>query len=98
MANYLFVFRGKLEHGSPATRDEAWNSWFSQLGAAVVEWGHRVRRSTRVRADHAIEEPSEPLTGFIVVKADSLDEAQALAGGCPILQAGGAVEVGETSD
>lgn len=98
MSNYLFVFRGKLQPGSPATREDTWNSWFGELGAAVIEWGHRVRGSRTVRAGGATEESTEPVTGFVVVSAGSLDHAVNLARGCPILLAGGAVEVGETSD
>jgi hypothetical protein len=41
---------------------------------------------------------ADPLTGYILLTADSLDSAAELAKGCPILQAGGKVEVGETFD
>ncbi len=41
---------------------------------------------------------ADPLTGYILLTADSLDSAADLAEGCPILQAGGKVEVGGTFD
>lgn len=99
MANYLFVFRGKLDPESPVAQEAVWRTWFESLGPAVVEWGHRVGTFTTVQAVGAPEgsQPYPP-TGYIVVKADSLDAAAGLARGCPILQAGGQVEVGETFD
>lgn len=36
------------------------------------------------------------MTGYSVIKADSLDEAIRLAKGCPIIQDGGSLEVCET--
>ena len=38
------------------------------------------------------------LTGYSVLKADSLDAATVLAKNCPILSAGGSVEIYETFD
>jgi hypothetical protein len=38
------------------------------------------------------------VTGYSIIEADSLDAAVELVKGCPILQSGGSVEVGETFD
>ena len=35
-------------------------------------------------------------TGYSVLRADSLDDAVELAKGCPVLAAGGMIEVSET--
>ena len=38
------------------------------------------------------------MTGFTLINAADIDEAVSLAKGCPILESGGSVEVGETID
>ena len=58
----------------------------------MVDFGNRVGRAT------ALGETSSGsvLTGYVLVEADSYDDAIALAQGCPGLAHGGGVEVGET--
>ena len=51
--------------------------------------GHVVNISASVEAGTAL-----PLGGYTIVRAADLEEATRLASGCPILQRGGAVEVG----
>ena len=75
-------------------------NWFRGLGPAIVDTGHRVGAFTTVGSEGRTVQNglSEPLRGYILVKADSLDAAIELARGCPILQSGGHVEVGVTFD
>jgi YCII-related domain len=95
MGNYLFAYRGG---GMAATDEErqaamaAWGAWFGKLGEAVVDPGNPFAGSTSVGNGGA---PASQLTGYSVVKADSLDAASALAGGCPVLDGGGSVDVYE---
>jgi hypothetical protein len=99
MGTYLFAFRGNLAADAPAAQEPVWRKWFEEIGPAVADMGHRVREYTVLTAD-GVESGSgsEPLTGFIQVRADSLDAAIQLAKGCPMLEGGGRVEVGETFD
>jgi hypothetical protein len=53
----------------------------------------KVLKSGGVITDGPFVEIRECLASFIVVKADSLDEATTLAHGCPILESGGSVEI-----
>ena len=39
-----------------------------------------------------------PITGYTIVAAESLEAAIALSAGCPILRAGGSIQVCETFD
>jgi len=80
-----------------------WAKWFQDLGPAgpaIVDMGHRVGRFTTVDSTGVVADGAgaDPLTGYILLTADSLDSAAELAKGCPILQGGGKVEVGETFD
>lgn len=96
MGNYLYAYRGG---SGMAETDEArqaamaaWGAWFGQLGDAIVDPGNPFGPSTSV-GDGA---PATALTGYTVIKADSLDAASALAAGCPVLAGGGSVDVYET--
>lgn len=96
MGTYLFAYRG----GQMAETDEerqavmaAWGAWFGRLGDAVVDMGNPFAGSTSVGGNGAA---GATLTGYSVVKSDSLDGAAELAKGCPVLGGGGSVDVYET--
>ena len=101
MSKYLFVYHG----GSmPETEEEGarvmalWGAWFEQLGAAVVDGGNPVGQSATVHGGGRVtaDGGANPASGYSLVAAGSLDAALELAKGCPILEAGGSVEVAET--
>ena len=92
MSKYVFAFRNVANRAATAGEEEAWTAWFGELGGAVADFGNRVSRVSMVGG--AGTDP-DALSGYVVVAADSLDSAVALAKGCPGLQAGGRVEVGE---
>jgi hypothetical protein len=102
MANYLFAYNGG---STPETEAEgaavmaAWTQWFGSLGQAVVDPGNPFGPSKAVGSNgSATDGASSGLTGYSVLTADSLDAAAELAKGCPVLTAGGNVEVYETLD
>jgi hypothetical protein len=100
MANYMLAYKG----GSMAATDEerevamaAWGAWFGGLGAAVIDAGNPFGASATVAGDTSVSEgASSALTGYSVLSADSLQAASELVKGCPVLVAGGSVEVYET--
>jgi hypothetical protein len=75
---------------------QAWGAWFGTLGPAIVDPGNPFAGSTSVNGNGAGGEAPSQLTGYTVVKADSLDAASALAEGCPVFNGGGSVDVYET--
>ena len=103
MAKYLLAYHGG---GMPETEEEqaavmaAWGVWMGGLGAALTDPGNPVGAATTVAADRSTSAGggSNPVTGYGIVDADSLDAAVALASTCPILDGGGSVEVCETYD
>jgi hypothetical protein len=100
MGNYLMAYRGGGMAATDAEREAAmaaWGAWFGQLGDAVVDIGNPFAGSTVVSANGgAGGSAGSGLTGYSVLKADSLDAAATLAKGCPILENGGSVDVYET--
>ena len=101
MANYLFAYHGG---GMPESEEEgaklmqAWMTWYGGLGDAVVDGGNPVGMAKTIAANGSVSDGGgvNPVSGYSLVKADSIDAAVAMAKGCPILASGGSVEVCET--
>ena len=100
MAKYLFVYHG----GSmPETEEEqariiqAWMDWLGGMGDDAVDPGNPVGMSSTVHPDKSVTNDggANPASGYGIIQADDLDDALAKAKGCPILEAGGTVEVAE---
>ena len=103
MSKFVFAYHGGSMPESPADQAavmEAWVSWFGSLGDAVVDGGNPIGRSKTVVADGSSKDGggANPLSGYSLVTAADLDAAVNLAKGCPILSAGGSVEVAEALD
>ena len=100
MPSYLLAYTG----GSmPETAEaqaavmSAWESWFTSLGEAVADPGNPFGNSASIAPDGSIGGTgSSHLTGYTILKADSLTTAVDLAKGCPVLSGGAGIEVYET--
>jgi hypothetical protein len=92
MANYVLTFRGQPGRTPTAEEEARWPAWFGQIGASIADTGNRVgqARSVGYRGER-----DDVLRGYIVITAADLDAAVAIAQGCPVLQQGGSLEVGE---
>ena len=103
MAKYVFVYHGG---DMPQTEEEGaqvmatWQSWLGGMGGAVVDGGNPVGKSSTVHSNGSVTEDggSNPVSGYSLVNAGSMEEALNLAKGCPILSANGSVEVGEAME
>ena len=73
----------------------AWGAWFESMGSDGVDGGNPVGPSTMVMSDGSVAAHggSNPASGYSVVEAKDEQDAIAKAKGCPILTAGGSVEV-----
>ena len=95
MAEFIFTYRTPADY-TPGTPDgiAGWTAWFQSMGSQLRDLGKPVfnRATVGDSADGAL------LGGYSLVTADNLDEALTLAKGCPIVAAGGGVEVGELAD
>jgi hypothetical protein len=102
MAKYLFVYHGG---GHPTNEAEvkkvmdAWGAWFGSMGAAVIDGGNPAGPSTTVHANGSVSAGgANPATGYSLIEASSLEDALGKAKGCPLLAAGGSVEVAPAMD
>ncbi len=102
MAKYLLLYAGGA--GMPETEAEQqaelqrWGVWYGKLGAAVVDGGNPFSPMAKTLTDGKVSDGvvGTPATGYTIIEAASLDDAAKLAGGCPVLRAGGTVTVYET--
>jgi hypothetical protein len=107
MKNFLLIFRydsNALPQGSPAELQAMTKKWIDWIGGIAaqgkltdrgnrLEYVGKMVRPNNIITDGPFTEVKELIGGYSIVKAISLDEATALAEGCPILSEGGSVEV-----
>ena len=103
MATYLFVFHGGSMPDSKAEKArlmDAWGTWMNAMGSAIVDGGSPVGKSSTVNSDGSVSDNggANPVSGYTLIEAPSLQEAHAHAKRCPILASGGSVEVAESLD
>lgn len=107
MPKFIFVFRGGAAETpgmSPAEMQahvRKWYAWSDALAARGCEphgqpldrSGRTIRGVDRLVSDGPYAEMKDLVTGSMSIIARSLDEAVALAHGCPVFEHGGSVEV-----
>lgn len=98
MPNYILAYHpGKMPETPEAGAKlrAKWKTWVDGLGDAMVDPGTPLGKSWTVSAGGVSDDGgANPLMGFSVVKADSIDAALGIAKACPHL-AIGTIEVAE---
>lgn len=103
MTKFLFVYHGGSAPTDPAGIKkvmDAWGAWFGSMGSAVIDGGNPVGRSMTVKSGGSMVEGggANPASGYSLIEAKDIDDAHAKARGCPILQAGGTIEIAPCMD
>jgi len=107
MKEFVLLFRQPSFDHSKLTKEEfqaihkKWQDWAGGIAAQgkISNQGIRlaltgnVLKPGGVVTEGPFVEIREILGSFIVVKADGLEDATTLAHGCPVLDAGGSVEI-----
>jgi hypothetical protein len=109
MSKFMFIFRGGgivVQPPPPPAEIGAhlakWTAWVDGLAKAghtdshlppLDNGGKTVRGSSKTVTDGPYAEAKDLVSGILVISADSLDAAVTLAGGCPIYEYNGSVEV-----
>lgn len=98
MPDYIIAYHGGKKPDSPeegARLMAKWKAWIGDLGNAVVNPGTPLGKSMTVTSEGVSDGGgANPLMGFSVVKAESLDAALEIAKACPHLEIG-TLEVAE---
>jgi len=95
MSKYVLAFRGQPDRAPQPDEDQKWGAWFTTIGGAIADMGNRVGTVRTLHSKDDGDPSTAALTGYVVISAADADEAARLAGGCPGLQNGVSVEVGE---
>ncbi len=102
MPKFLLTYHGQPDIKGPedgAKHMAAWKAWMSGLGAAVVDPGLPVGPSKTI-TPNGVEEGggANPVCGITIIKAETMEDAIALAQGCPHLSGTGTIEIAEALD
>jgi hypothetical protein len=105
MSEFTFLYRGGERPASAEQTQQSmqkWIAWFQELGAngqlkdrgQPLEGGGKVvKGSQKIVTDGPYAEAKDLVGGFSLIEAKDLAQAVEIAKGCPILAAGGSVEV-----
>ena len=107
MNEFVLIFRNAANPDvqvSPEQMQEVikqWQDWMGSLAAQNklsspgnrLGWEGKTLRPNNVVTDGPYAEIKEMISGFIVLKCDTLKEALELSKGCPIFKMGGNVEI-----
>ena len=98
MPQFIYAYHGGK---MPETQEEGaklmerWQAWLGGLGDSVVNPGNPVGLSKTISAEGVTDDGgSNPLSGFSILQADSIEAAIKLSEGCPHLDHG-TIEVAE---
>lgn len=106
-SEFVLLFRQEnvMNSNIPADQIQAvekkWENWIGGIAAQgkLVSTGNRLTKAGKVLkpagviTDGPFVEGREMLGGFIVIKAENLEEAVTLAHGCPAMEYKGSVEI-----
>ncbi|MEO1050474.1 MAG: YciI family protein [Bacteroidota bacterium] len=107
MNEYLYLFRGgdarEIQQSPEAMQAhmQKWGVWMQELaqdgnlvsGLPLDKGGKVVRKSGDIVTDGPFAEGKEVIGGYIIVKANDIDQAVDLSKKCPIFEHDGVVEV-----
>ncbi len=95
MPRYVLAYRNPTGYTPSAETRTAWTAWFDGMGDQLVDLGKPA--VARASLGNCSMDSTE-LGGYSVIEADDLDAAVAVADGCPHLNRGGGVEVGQLGE
>lgn len=98
MTKFVYAYVGGAMASTPEelqAQMQKWEAWFGTLGGAVSDEGNPFGASATVKDGGSVGGGASRLGGYSIIEAASLEDATAKAGGCPVLESGGTVEVYE---
>lgn len=99
MTQFVIVYLGGNQPSSPEEAKKHFSKymeWLSLLGDSVVIPTMPLKNTSTVSSDGSIREGGRSaMSGFSIIKADSMHAALLIAQSCPFLEIGGTLEVSE---
>jgi hypothetical protein len=100
MPQFIFAYHGGKLPETPEEGEkvmQAWGDWIESTGKAMVNPGNPVSKSRTVHPGGNVTDDGgpDPLMGFSIVNAATIEDAAEIAKSCPQLDAGGTIEIAE---
>jgi hypothetical protein len=99
MPEYFISYLGGDQPSSPEEGKqhmEKYREWLSSLGESAVSPANPLKDTHTIGSDgSATAGSTTSMSGFTIIKADSIDGALTVAKACPFLDIGGSLEVSE---
>lgn len=99
MKQYVLVYLGGEQPASPQEAEKHFSKymqWLTSLGDSVVIPTIPLKDTTTVNPDGEIKDGGRSaMSGFSIIKAESMEQALSIAKACPFLEIGGSLEVSE---
>ena len=100
MADFLLLSEGGTMPENEADQQkimEEWGAWSGALGSALKDPGSPMQAAKAMAPDGSVSDSSGgPLNGYMILTADSLDEAVAMTKDCPVFRYGTSITVYQT--
>ncbi len=97
MPQYVIVYLGGDQPSSPEEGKQhmsKYMDWLSSLGDSAVSPANPLKNTSTVNSDGTVTPGGKTtMSGYTVIKADSMDAALSIAKACPFLDIGGSLEV-----
>lgn len=110
MTEFMLIFRSENTGYKPSSEEfeadvKVWQDWIGGIAAQgkfnstnMLAPTGKVLKAGGVITDGPFVEIKEQLGGYLILKAENMDEAVTFAHGCPILKIGGNVEIREIAE
>ena len=99
MAQYIITYLGGDQPSSPEKGKQhfaKYKEWLSSLGDSAVSPANPLKDTNTVNSDGTVTTGSTTsMSGYTIIKADSMEAALSIAKACPFLDIGGSLEVSE---
>ena len=96
MNDYILLMHDDVPDAGRAASRSGWDAYIAQLASSGrFDGGSSIGAGVCLRKDGLPPPIGSPLTGYLRVRADSLDDAQRFLAGNPAFEAGGTVEIRE---
>lgn len=99
MSQYVMVYLGG---NPPATPEEGqahfakYKEWLANLGDSVISPANPLKNTHTIKPDASVIQGGlSTMSGYTIVKADSIETVTEMAKSCPFLEIGGTMEVSE---
>ena len=98
MQNYVYLYHVDTKIELTEEQNAMWGKWFGTLGENLVDGGNPFNPKNQAQVSNGkVDMDSDTVSGYSIVKANTLEEAVTWAMTCPLANAPGcSVKVYET--